>query len=314
MLSASLWSAPRIELIDQTQSGIQRISKYKVRHSESLVDTPADHCLADSRSWEHGSHATLGLQWHPVDDTFAFSIQGCTIENFTKRKILSEIARLFDPLGWLTPVMTAQKSYFSMQKLDWDIPLPQADACHWSRFLEELPRLEQLRINRWLNTGAKDAKVELHGFADASERGYAAVVYLRVINTDDVKVLLLAAKSKVAPIKPVSLPRLELCAVALLTKLVVHTRTGLSLSTAPVTLWSDSKVTLYWIQGHASRWKTYVTNRVSTIQEALPEGRWRHVPGRDNPADCASRGITSGELMDHPLRPPLAAQGRLNLV
>ena len=98
-----------------------------------------------------------------------------------------------------------------------------------------------------------------------------------------------------------SLPRLELCAAALLTKLVAHTRTVLSLSTAPVTLWSDSKVTLYWIQGHASRWKTYVANRVSMIQEALPEGRWRHVPGKDNPADCASREITPGELLDHPL-------------
>ncbi|KAG5310817.1 MOS1T transposase, partial [Pseudoatta argentina] len=95
-----------------------------------------------------------------------------------------------------------------------------------------------------------------------------------------------------------SLPQLELCAAALLTKL---TRTVLSLSTAPVTLWSYSKVTLYWIQGHASQWKTYVANRVSIIQEVLPERRWRHVPGRDNPADCVSRGITPGELTDHPL-------------
>jgi hypothetical protein len=87
----------------------------------------------------------------------------------------------------------------------------------------------------------------------------------------------------------------------LLTDLTYHIRASLSLSTASVHLWSDSNVTLHWIRGHASRWKTYVANRVSQIQLLLPEAQWRHVPGRDNPADCASRGITPSELIDHRL-------------
>ncbi|XP_071580460.1 uncharacterized protein [Temnothorax nylanderi] len=148
---------------------------------------------------------------------------------------------------------------------------------------------------------AEALQLELHSFADASERGYAAVVYLRVTRNNDTSLHLLGAKSKVAPVKQVTLPRLELNAAALLTDFTSHIRSNLSLSTAPIHLWSDSEVTLHWIRGHASRWKTYVANRVSHIQQHLSEAQWRHVSGRDNPADCASRGIAPSELLDHPL-------------
>lgn len=134
-----------------------------------------------------------------------------------------------------------------------------------------------------------------------SERSFAAVVYLCAATTKHTSLHLLAAKSKIAPIKPVTLPRLELCAAALLVNLVCHVRSTLELSSSVVHLWIDSKVTLHWIKGHASRWKTYVANRVSSIQQKLPEAHWRYVPGRENPADCASRGISLKELLDHPL-------------
>ncbi|XP_025266336.1 uncharacterized protein LOC112638561 [Camponotus floridanus] len=140
------------------------------------------------------------------------------------------------------------------------------------RLLDDLPLLEQLRLKRWLNTD-EQPQVEFHGFADASERGYAAAVYLRVAGSSASISSLLAAKSKVAPIKPVSLPRLELCAAVLVTNLTFHLRKTLGLVSAPVTLWSDSRVTLQWIEGHASRWKTFVANRVSHIQTKLPEAR-----------------------------------------
>ncbi|XP_011265941.2 uncharacterized protein LOC105257184 [Camponotus floridanus] len=188
-----------------------------------------------------------------------------------------------------------------MKHLDWDSPLPQSDEALWRRLLEDLPLLEQLRLERWLNADNQPSHVELHGFADASERGYATVVYLRVMSASSTTTSLLAAKSKVAPIKPVSLPRLELCAAVLVTNLTFHLRKTLGLISAPVTLWSDSRVTLQWIQGHASKWKTFVANRVSHIQTKLPEARWRHVPGRDNPADCASRGIEPRDLINHSL-------------
>ncbi|XP_025262292.1 uncharacterized protein LOC112637249 [Camponotus floridanus] len=181
------------------------------------------------------------------------------------------------------------------------LPTPQSDETLWRRLLEDLPLLEQFRLQRWLRADSQPNHVELHGFVDASERGYAAVVYLRVVSSSSTTISLLAAKSKVAPIKPVSLPRLELCAAVLVTNLTFHLCDALDLFSAPVTLWSDSRVTLQWIQGHASKWKTFVANRVSHVQTKLPEARWRHIPGRDNPADCASQGIEPRDLLNHSL-------------
>ncbi|XP_071652464.1 uncharacterized protein [Temnothorax longispinosus] len=174
----------------------------------------------------------------------------------------------------------------------------------WHRyaFVTDIEKMyRQILIHPDDRTGDEDAQVELHSFADTSERGYAAAVYLCITRNGTVAIHLLAAKSKVAPVKQVSLPRLELTAADLLTSLTCHTCSTLRLFTALTFLWTDSQVTLHWIRGHASRWKTYVANRVAHIQRKLPDAQWRHVPERDNPADCASRGIALGELMDHPL-------------
>ncbi|XP_025266081.1 uncharacterized protein LOC112638468 [Camponotus floridanus] len=279
------------------------LRKWATNDLRILDGVPHEHRLTHSpHSWFHESHTTLGLHWHPAGDHFTFSQQARHFDELTKRRVLSETARMFDPLGWLTPVTMRAKILIQsawLQKLDWDAPLPSTDALAWKSLLTQLPRLNEIRVSRWLGSDGSHSHVDLHGFADASERGYAAVVYLRSSTQKGTTIHLLNAKGKVAPVKPVSLPRLELCAAALLTNLVAHTRTLLSLSAAPVFLWSDSKVTLHWIHGHASRWKTYVANRVSLIQEQLPEARWRHVPGRDNPADCASRGILPDDLADH---------------
>ncbi|XP_024867312.1 uncharacterized protein LOC112451722 [Temnothorax curvispinosus] len=296
--------AVQTELRELCTAGGFPLRKWAANSEDVLVGIPQEHRLKRVlHVWETDGHSTLGLRWHPTEDEFSFAIRPRAITVFTKRRVLSETARLFDPLGWLTPVVIRAKILIQstwLKGLDWDAPLPSADAQQWGSFLEELPRLELVRVTRWLDSGA-DSRVEIHGFADASERGYAAAVYLRVTRNGSATLHLLMAKSKVAPIRQVSLARLELSAAALLTKLTRHARDTLRLSTAPIFLWSDARVTLYWIRGHASRWKTFVANRVSLIQRTLPEAQWRHVPGRENPADCASRGIAPSELIGHPL-------------
>ncbi|XP_071650743.1 uncharacterized protein [Temnothorax longispinosus] len=295
------------ELIELCMAGGLPLSKWSANSDALLATIPEKH-RQPRRALEWGTdegHSILGLQWQPEKDTFAFQVHPATSTQVTKRSVLSHTARLFDPLGWLAPVIIGAKILIQstwLQGLKWDQPLATRDEQAWLRIQTSLNVLERIRIPRLVSTGSEKSKVKIHGFADASERAYAAVIYIRTMDgPEDIKVSLLMAKSKVAPTRPVTLPRLELSAAALLSKLAKHARSVTGLTTANVTLWSDSETTLAWIRGHPSRWKIYVANRVAFIQETLPDAKWQHLPGAENPADCASRGITPEELLTHDL-------------
>lgn len=174
----------------------------------------------------------------------------------------------------------------------------------WNTFRNQLPALEALNIPRWLNTSSTANLTELHGFCDASHLAMAAVMYLhkRVINgAGETKVTLICAKTRVVPLKRLTIPRLELSAALLLSRLVSHVQRALNFSEISTYLWTDSSVTLTWLSTHPSKWKDFVRNRVTTIQEALPSAFWQFVPGMQNPADCASRGIPTKQLETHAL-------------
>lgn len=155
---------------------------------------------------------------------------------------------------------------------------------------------------RWVNFRVDTGQYELHGFSDASTRAYAAAVYLQVTLPDEsVTVTLLVAKSKVAPIKTLSVPRLELSAALLLARLVVFVRDAFQNHAMACRCWTDSTITLAWVSKAPTRWKTFVANRVAEIQTLLPGVPWRHVSTRENPADCASRGISPDDLIGNDL-------------
>jgi len=250
----------------------------------------------------------LGLSWDPSRDAFCFLFRTDSVSSprdraesrtHTKRSVLSVIARLFDPLGWLAPVIILAKIFLqSLWKveLEWDSPLPAQQASLWEMLLRELQSGVTFTIPRWLGT-SQSSVVELHGFSDASRAALSAVVYVRVIEEDmTARVTLLTAKTKVAPLKPVTIPRLELSAAVLLTQLVARVRETLDYKGVPVHMWVDSTVALAWIRGNPSRWKEFVSNRVALIQDLLPGCHWNHVAGCENPADVASRGVSSSEL------------------
>ncbi|CAH0718895.1 unnamed protein product, partial [Brenthis ino] len=138
---------------------------------------------------------------------------------------------------------------------------------------------------------------ELHVFADASQRAYAAAVYVKCKGGEDTYVRLLTAKTKVAPIeKEISIPRMELCAAVLATKLIHEVSQTMRIPKTNLYAWSDSTVVLAWLGGEPTRWATFVSNRVSEILTVLDRDQWNHVKTDQNPADCASRGMSIAEL------------------
>ena len=144
--------------------------------------------------------------------------------------------------------------------------------------------------------------VELHGFSDASEKAYAAVVYVRSTYHDHPPFIsLITSKTRVAPLKPLSIPRLELCGAGLLASLIPTVCGILQVPLTQVYAWTDSTIVLSWLDGNPRHYKTFVGNRIATILKAIPPPCWRHVPTADNPSDCASRGMLPKELLSHNL-------------
>lgn len=293
------------ELMQLCKAGGFPLSKWTSNVGKLIPEDDRVQIVPRSWSSEEENHSTLGLLWNPEADCFSFAVSRPDENAATKRSILAQTARLFDPLGWLTPVtirakITIQSTW--LLGLKWDASLPEQETAQWCKFRDELPALEDIHIKRGLAKGSSTSARAIHGFAAASERAYAAVLYLHSTNKEGQPVAsLITAKSKVAPIKQITLPWLELCAAMLLAQLTHHTVRVLGVEELPIYLWTDSTVTLGWIQGHPSKWKTYVANRVAEIQRLLPDVRWNHLPGKNNPADCSSRGLLASELVNHQL-------------
>ena len=220
--------------------------------------------------------------------------------------MVSDVAKVFDVMGWFSPAIIKMKillQHLWEIKLDWDDPIPEHIYQDWFQWRSELPLLMTVRIPRCYSPSKETiVSTQLHGFSDASEEAYAGVVYLRIeYSTKRVHTSLVISKTKVSPIKRLSIPRLELCGAQTLTRLLQRTMKILKIPVRSVFAWTDSTVVLGWLSGNPRRFKTFVGNRVSLIIDQLPPERWRHIPGPENPADCASRGLFPSQLKQHEL-------------
>ena len=234
---------------------------------------------------------TLGVEWNATHDHFRLTIADLpSTANLTKRALVSDIAKTFDVLGWFSPSTIKVKillQHLWEQKIDWDDPVPTSIYDTWFQWRSELPLLAEKLISRcYFHKSSRVNSLELHGFCDASELAYAAVVYLRLNDShNNAQISLVISKSKVAPIKRLTIPRLELCGAYLLAQLLHHVMQVLEVPLSNVYAWTDSTIVLNWLDGSPKRFKTYVGNRISSIMELIPPDKWRHVRGLENPAD-----------------------------
>ena len=163
----------------------------------------------------------------------------------------------------------------------------------WENWRKDLPRLQELKVNHCYKPDNFVAtSSSLHSFSDASDYGYGQASYLRQVDaTGDVTVSLVMAKSRVVPSKPTTVPRLELTAAFVSTKVVAMVKEDLDIHGLSETYWVDSKIVLGYIQNEPKRFRTYVANQTNKIRSQTEKGQWKYISTLDNPADDTSRGL-----------------------
>jgi hypothetical protein len=248
---------------------------------------------------------TLGLEWDTAADVLHITTSKLLpTESVTKRILVADIAKIFDVLGWFAPAVVSVKILLQRvweAGVDWDEPVPEHILLVWTCWRAELPSLLCKGIPRcYFPKNAQIVSFQVHGFSDASEDAYAGAVYLRMVDSNrSVHTSLVMSKTKVSPIKRLSIPRLELCGARVVAKLIHHIKEIFSIPLSSVYAWTDSTIVLDWLVGNPRRFKTYVGNRVSEIIDLVPPERWGHIPSADNPSECASCGVLPSQLLEH---------------
>ena len=244
----------------------------------------------------------LGLEWDTNTDEFVYRfdsfIQKANELPPTKRNVLRVAASFYDPLGLISPITTRVKLIFRLlckDKYEWDDVISNDIKTLWFEFLNELHAINLIRVKRYVICEPNHViqSIQLHAFSDSSMKAYAGAVYVRIKTNIGIGIALLASKSKVAPLKTLSIPRLELLGCSLLTKLLKEVKLSISerIEVESVYGWCDSEVVLCWLKGKSKNWKPWVENRVVLIREVLCAESWFYVASGDNPADIPSRAV-----------------------
>ncbi|XP_076243414.1 uncharacterized protein LOC143184816 [Calliopsis andreniformis] len=297
----------RDELIQVCEKSVFKLRQW-ASNDQSLVDTLDDCTDATHLRLDlNNTIKTLGIDWNPRHDKITYNIKNIDHKACVmKRNILSLAVSLFDPLGLLGPIIIQAKvllQHIWKLQLNWDESVPIDIHTKSTSFCRELELINKISVSRPLALKGH-VKLQLHGFCDASEQAYGACLYMRSVDQNrTVDTRLISAKSRVAPLKTITLPRIELCAAHLVCQLYQTTVQSLHrISFERITFWSDPTITLHWMKTPSHTLKTFVAHRVTDIRNISNNIEGRHVPSLDNPADLVPRGLTTQELLHNDLR------------
>ena len=291
-----------------------RLTKCVSNNERVLDKIPVEERSTSVLDLNKGVHfRVLGVKWDFKTDDFQ-------IETFVKEKpatrrgVLSVVSSLFDPLGFVTPVILEAKillQNLTRQKLGWDDSISDDHSKLWDDWLRELEMLQRLKIPRFMFFSKSDKasvqSVVFHHFADASSQAYAVVTYARIVDCyDNVSCSFIFGKSRLAPIKTISIPWLKLMAAVLAVKIDQMLLHELEISPWNSVYWSDSTAVLQMIRNTNKRFPVFVSNRLTKIEEHTSVEQWKYVTSKQNPADVATRGIdaatfvSSSQWLDDP--------------
>ena len=284
-----------------------RLTKWVSNNREVLKSIPDSEKVKDVKDLDLDRQSlpiegALGVRWNVENDTLELKTS-LREKPLTKRGIISMISSVYDPLGMASPFILPAKLIFQelcRKKIAWDDPLPSQEAELWFQWINDLPKLDMYEIPRCIKPSSFGNIVssQLHHFSDASQKGYGAVSYLRLVNSSGkISCAFIISKARLAPLKTMTIPRLELYAATLSVKLDQKIRRELCVQINQSVFWTDSMLVLQYIKNETKRFHTFVANRITTIHNGSTPDQWRHVSTKYNPADDVSRGLTAEELI-----------------
>ena len=290
------------------ESGGFHIKKWTTNASMNEGKTFDEHALGDSKD---NTENVLGAAWIPKEDKLSFKIKADTADamigksptvqfKLTKRNLLSKLAAIFDPIG-IGAAITV-KAKIALQELwqlglDWDDDIPHTAKEKWTRIFEDLAKLNDVKFDRCLTPPNVVGKPSIIVFCDASRLAFGPVAYIRWKRRDGkYDVRFVAAKSRVAPLKELTIPRLELQAAVLGSRLGRTIQDESRFEFERVRYLTDSRVALAWIQGQTRSYKPFVSSRVAEIQSNTDPSEWSHCPTDSNVADDITKGIPVEEI------------------
>jgi hypothetical protein len=248
----------------------------------------------------------LGMKWTLDTDALGFHVTSNEKPN-TRRGILSMVSSVYDPLGFVAPfVLTAKKILQELcrEQITWDDSLPEEYHKRWLKWRGQLKDIEEIVVHRCLHPGnfGSITSTQIHVFSDACSYGYGSVAFLRLVSDDGtIHTAFLMGKSRVAPLKATTIPRLELTAATVSVKLGRLILKELDMDIDSITYHTDSTTVLHSLNNKKKRFPVFVANRIAQIQNFSNVSQWRYIESKANPADAASRGLESTQLKGNTL-------------
>ncbi|GFW41337.1 integrase catalytic domain-containing protein [Trichonephila clavipes] len=264
--------------------------KSNLHSVEPIQDTSTDKTVS-----------VLGLVWHTDSDMLPCKLEITNISEkpITKRLVLALAHQNFDPIGFTAPVTLIPKLILQETlnlQLRWDDTLPDDLLRKFKPWYQQLHLISDIRIPRWFDISPNVESVSLHLFSDTSQKAFASCIFLRIKDSNQIKVSLVHARSRVAPVKTVAILRLERLACLIEARLLSTVINDLKHYDVKIDCWTDSTTALCWIQ-RQQNWGTFVQNRVQEIRSLTSPAMWRHIPGTLDAADLVSRGCSGEHLL-----------------
>lgn len=300
-----------IQLINEVKQ-IHKHGGFEIRNFLSNSTAVKQKCNYESRELQcencidmsFGIERVLGMWWNTEIDCFTFSLKYTKIDDDVingkrmpvKRELLKILMSIFDPLGLISHYLIHLKIILQdvwRSKLDWDEEITSNEIkMAWKNWLDILPNVEKIEIPRLYSMKMSPwtaESIELHIFVDASEKAFSAVAYLRVEDDKGVDCVLVGSKARVTPLKYLSIPRQELQAGVLGTRLLSSLDNAQTFKIHRRQIWTDSLTLLSWICSDSRKYHQFVAHRIGEILETTNLQDWRWIPSHHNVADEATK-------------------------